>query len=97
MRSAVGSIAIALLVIGGAAIAFGIGDGAQFGGPCLRVGVLMALVWLAHPQLRQMPPWLPIAAIALALVLAFRPKLFPIGLIIVVALWFLRPRRGKSR
>jgi hypothetical protein len=97
MRPAIGLIAILLLVIGGVLLVFDLGDGQQIGGPCLRVGILMSLVWMSEPQLRRLPRWLPIAVIALAVVLALRPKLFLVSLVIVVALWLLRPRGGRSR
>ena len=97
MRPAIGLIAILLLVIGGVLLLFNLDSGQQIGGPCLRVGILLTLVWFAEPQLRRLPPWLPIAVIVLAIVLAWRPKLFPIGLLIVAALWFLRPRTHNPK
>lgn len=95
MRPAIGLIAILLLVIGGVLLLFNFESGEQIGGPCLRIGILMVLVWMAEPQLRRLPPWLPIAVIVMAIVLAWRPRLFPLGLLIVVVLWFLRPRTKR--
>ncbi len=98
MRYAVGLIAILLLGTGSLLLVLDLEDYSErIGGPCLRVGILMSLVWLAEPQLRRLPWWLPLGVIALAVLLALRPKLFPIGLIFLVALWLLRPRGSKFK
>lgn len=95
MRSAIGLIAISLLVIGAISLAFGVGEGQQLGGPCLRVGIAMGLVWMSHPQLRRLPSWLPWAVIVAAIVLAMRPKLIPLVLVAAMVAWVLRPRGSR--
>ena len=97
MRPAVGLIAIVLLVAGSVALAIGAESMQAFAAASIRVGVVMSLVWLAMPQLERLPRWLPIAVVALAVVLAIRPRLFPLGLVVVLLLWFLRPRNHQRR
>jgi hypothetical protein len=96
MRPALALIAITLLAVGGLLLILKIDVEGQIGGSCLRMGIAMGLAWLAEPQLRRLPRWLPFAVIGLALLLAVRPKLVPIGIFIVAALWLLRPRRRNQ-
>jgi hypothetical protein len=96
-RRKVGLIAIGLLAVGGLLLLVR-ADGATIEGlrgACLSVGVGMALLWLAEPQLRQVPFWLPISIAIVTGVLMFRPKLIPLGLAAVAVLWLIRPRRTK--
>jgi hypothetical protein len=97
MRPAIGLIAITLLVVGAISLAFGFGEGQHIGGPCLRMGIAMGLVWLSEPQLRRLPRWLPFAVIAAAIVLALRPKLLPLVVLAAIVAWVLRPRSHKPR
>jgi hypothetical protein len=60
---------------------------------CLRPALVMGLLWLALPQLSQLPRWLTIAVAVAALVVLWRPKALLLVLPILAALWFLRPRR----
>ncbi len=64
---------------------------------CLRVGAVMALVWLAHPQLVRMPAWLLFAVFLLLPILAWKPKLLLLAVPIAIVLAFLRPRAGRGR
>src|SRR5688572_26903099 len=70
-------------------------DSMQVGleGACVRLGIVMAALWLALPQLSRFPWWIGVAvllAVSVA-VLAARPKLCIHALPILAALW--RPRR----
>ncbi len=69
----------------------------QFEAACWRVGALVAVFWLAYPQLYRVPSWLwPALTVSLA-VLAIRPKYFVLAVPIIVALAILRPRIGRRR
>jgi len=67
----------------------------------LRVGLVMAAVWLAWPDLRRMSPWfiglfsvlLPITLI----VIARWPRYLPLFLAIGVVLYLLRPRGNRQK
>lgn len=95
-RPTVGLIAVALFA--GAAILYLIGgndsDHQAFAGAFVRVGAIMAVLWLALPAAQRMRnPWLLGVWIVGAIVLVMRPKLFPWVLLVGVVLYFLRPRR----
>ncbi len=62
-------------------------------GAFLRVGVVMLAIWAAQPQLKRVPPWLFSLAGVLAIVVALRPRWAIIAVPLLVALWFLRPRK----
>jgi cytochrome bd-type quinol oxidase subunit 2 len=72
---------------------------AQWFAAALRVGLVMAAVWLAWPELRKLSPWflglltvlLPITLI----VIAKWPRYLPVFLIGGVVLYILRPRGNR--
>jgi hypothetical protein len=98
-RQKIGSIAIVLLAAGGLLLAVDADSRnvETLRGACLQIGVFMALLWLAEPQLRTLPAWLLPAVVVLPLLLIARPRLFPLGLVAVVVLWFMRPRRRERQ
>jgi len=59
---------------------------------CSRLGPCMAVLWLAYPEVKRLPPWLLATIPALVVVLAVRPRWFLIALPIVIALAVLRPK-----
>ena len=63
-------------------------------GACVRIGAVMAAIWLAHPQLVKLPLWLPEAVVVVAIVVALRPKLIIVALPLILLLLWLRPRKG---
>jgi len=63
---------------------------------CSRLGPFMAVLWLAYPQAKRLPPWLLGAIPLLVLVLAVRPKWFLIALPIVILLAVLRPKGPRN-
>jgi hypothetical protein len=98
-RRKIGLIAIVLLAVGGLLLAVD-ADSRKLEtlrGACLQIGVFMALLWLAEPQLRTLPVWLLPAVVVLPLLLIARPRLFPLGLAAMVVLWFMRPRHRERR
>jgi hypothetical protein len=54
-RHILGIVAIVVLAVG--AVTYG-GDDAAVAGTCLRIGAVLALLWLAMPQLRDVPVWI---------------------------------------
>lgn len=66
------------------------------GGASLRVGVVMAIWWLAYPQASRMPLWLSVAATVTLFLVMLRPKLLLVAIPLLAVLWFLGPRRPRS-
>ena len=98
MRAAIGLFAIVLLAVGVFARLQADESFYGAGGASLRVGVIMAIWWLAYPQAKQVPLWLSVAcAVTLFLVMRW-PKLLLVAIPFLAVLWFLgpRPRRGES-
>jgi hypothetical protein len=60
-----------------------------------RVGILMALFWIAYRDLQRVPTWLLAVIPALLVVLALKPRWFLFLLPLVLALAFLFPRIKK--
>ncbi len=57
---------------------------------CVRVGVMLFLVWLAYPDLKQSPPWLWASVLAAAVLVAWRPRLAAILIPVAVVIQVLR-------
>lgn len=99
-RPTIGIIALALLAVAGASHVWGFG-GEVLEGASLRVGLVMAMLWLALPQARQLKSKLLMAALAaLFAVVAFRPRMLPVLLkvapIFAAALFALSLFRRKD-
>ena len=92
-RPTIGLIAVVLLIAG--FVLRGATD-EGLSAACFRIGVVMALVWLAHPQLENMPRWLVFALCATALVVMRWPRLLVLALPVAVVLWLLRPRPRRT-
>jgi hypothetical protein len=60
-----------------------------------RVGILMALFWVAYRDLQRIPAWLLAVIPALLVVLAVKPKWFLFLLPMALVLAFLFPRIKK--
>jgi hypothetical protein len=96
MRAAIGVFAILLLAFG--IFGHNLSDEALVGaaGACLRVGIVMAIWWLAYPQAQRLPLWLVVtSAIALFVVLRW-PKLLLVVIPLLAILWFLGPRARRK-
>lgn len=99
-RHRVGILAIALLVIGIILELSGAADGGyqQWSAACVRIGILLAVMWLALPRLGLWSSKVFLfGTLFLAVVLAVRPKLFLIALAGVIVVAMLRPRMKKLR
>ncbi len=94
-RPTVGWIALALLI---AAVICGVcwPNDTTWRDGCLRPALVLGLLWLAMPQLREVPRWVMIAVAIAALVVLWRPKLLWLAVPAVFAVWILRPRRSPS-
>jgi len=96
-RHTIGAVAIALLLaVGG----FQIWPPAsamqqELYAACLRMGLLMALWWLAYPQTVRLPMWIWVVIPASVVVVAWRPKLIVWVIPVVVAIAILWPRAKK--
>ena len=93
-RPTIGLIAVVLLAIG---LATRGQSDETLSAACLRVAVVMGILWFAHPQLKNLPRWL-VAASAVGLFVVMRwPRLVVIVLPLVVILWLLGPRAPRGR
>ena len=63
----------------------------------VRIGLVMAALWLAHPQLVKLPAWLPNIILVAAIVVALRPRLIVIAVPLLLLLLWLRPRVSRSQ
>lgn len=95
-----GIIALVLVLAGGAAqLWHAQSEGyQQFASACWRVGVVLAVLWLALPQMRQVRNRFLLAGlIATILVVAKWPKLILPALAALILFAILRPRVQSSR
>ncbi len=94
-RPTVGILALILLVVGAIALVFPGDEGSRqnVAAGCLRVGLILAVVWLALPELtRSTSRWFLLGTIAVAIVLARWPRLIVVVAVFLVAIAILRPR-----
>lgn len=92
----IGIIALALLAAGALLYFFPSDETYAWMGACLRVGPVMCLLWLAWPQLSRMHPWVILGALAGMfglLIFARNPRIWAIGLVILILVARLRPRK----
>jgi hypothetical protein len=98
-RLAIGLIAIVLLLI---AVVLQIGqwedpNAADLESACLRIGAVMAVIWLAYEHLHRVPAWLWFSLPVLLFALARRPQWLLFLVPLVIALAILRPRPNSRR
>ena len=99
-RPTVGILALILLIA--AAVLYlwpQLGDSnQQLLSACLRVGAVLAALWLALPQVTRPRSWWILGATFLTVLIVARwPKLFWVPLVALIALAILRPRFGAPR
>ncbi len=68
----------------------------QLEAACWRLGALLAVLWLAWPQVCRIPPWLVGSVVAPLVILAVKPKLIVLAVPIIIALAILKPRFGRK-
>jgi len=93
-RATIGAISLTLFVV---ALVLWVTDpssSAGLGPACVRVGILLAVVWLAHPQLVTLPRWLTITIVGALAVVCWKPKALLFALPVLVILAVMRPRWG---
>jgi hypothetical protein len=62
---------------------------------CVRVGIVMGVLWLAQPQLVMLPRWIALTILGAMAVVAWRPKALLFALPVLVLLAVMRPRWGR--
>jgi hypothetical protein len=98
-RPTVGVLAILLLLAGGVMYFAGYDEGnalllqAAF----LRVGAVLAVLWVAHPELSRMRPWMVILFVAALVGVVFVRRLLVPLLIVALLIAVLRPRNKTGR
>lgn len=102
-RPTVGILALLLLIIGAvlylAQYDSGLGSSdnyEQLQAACLRIGAILGVIWLAHPELSRLSPWMLGAVLVSLLVVMRWPKLLIPALIALVAVAILKPRNKRS-
>lgn len=98
-RPLVGIIALLLLIAGGWLTFWPPEEGSyqQLASPLLRVGAILAVLWLALPEVQKPGNlWLTVTLIGSVLFIAWKPKLAPLVLVVVAAIAILRPRKPKQ-
>jgi hypothetical protein len=88
-RPTIGLIAVVLLVVGMATYNQ---QDQTLPSAALRVGLVMAILWFAYPQLASVPRWLAIVGVVGLVVVARWPRLLVFALPVAFVLWLLRPR-----
>ena len=94
-RTKVGLISLVLLLVSAALVVWPLSDPTTHvavQGACVRIGLIMAAIWLALPQLSVLPGWLVALVTLSAVIIAFRPKYAIIAVPLVIAFLVLRPR-----
>ena len=94
LRAKVGILAI-LLLLAAAVLALmpqQSDETAMWAAACRRVGFVLAVLWLALPELQRMSPWYAVAVIGVLIVLARFPRYLVAAVIVAILFLFLRPR-----
>lgn len=93
-RTKVGILAL-LLLAAGIGLSLYPDGGAEivtWASGCRRVGLVLAVLWLALPDLQRLPVWYAVAAVGVLIVLARFPRYFLGAVIVAVLVLLLRPR-----
>jgi hypothetical protein len=94
LRAKVGILAIVLLL---AAVILSVmpeqsDQTAMWAAACQRVGFVLAVMWLALPELQRMSPWYAVAVVGVLIVMARFPRYLVAAVIVAILFLFLRPR-----
>jgi hypothetical protein len=98
-RHAIGIIALVLVLIGvvlRCTPAKPVGT-VELEATCLRIGPLLAAVWLAYDQLKRVPLWAWIASPVLLIVVARWPRALWVLIPALVAVAILKPKARTRR
>jgi hypothetical protein len=98
-RPTVGVLAILLLLAGGVMYFAGYDEGSALllQAAFLRVGAVLAVLWVAHPELSRMRPWMVILFVAALVGVVFVRRLLVPLLIVALLIAVLRPRNKTGR
>ena len=98
-RHAIGTIALLLLLVAGWFVIWPpTGPNSQdLEAACLRIGIVLGLIWLAYSHLERVPNWLWYTLPFALLALARRPQLLLLLIPLAVVLAILRPRPTPRR
>jgi hypothetical protein len=94
-RPTVGILALLLLVSGGIFLALSAEDDSwqTSAAGCLRVGAILAVLWLALPEVtRPVSRWILLAVVVGIFLVARRPQLIVLALVFLAGVAILRPR-----
>ena len=98
-RHAIGIIAVVLLATG-AIVPYVLEESPgtiDLKATCLRIGPLLAVIWLAYEQLKRIPVWLWCTLPVIVVVLATRPRWLLVLVPLLVAAAILKPRVWPRR
>ena len=96
MRATIGLIALVLLAAGLLTRGAANDELLAAGGASLRVGVVMAVWWLAYPQTQSLPRWLTVAGLVGLFLVVRWPRLLLVVIPLLAVLWFLGPRARRD-
>jgi hypothetical protein len=98
-RPTLGVLAIVLLLTGAVMYFSGYDEGTPLlvQAAFLRVGAMLAVLWLALPELRRMRPWMVIVFLAALVGIVFVRKLLIPLIVVGVLVAVLRPRPPRGR
>jgi hypothetical protein len=98
-RPTVGVLAILLLLAGGVMYFGGYeeGNAGLFQAAFLRIGAILATLWVAHPELSRMRPWMITVLVAALIGIVFVRRLLVPLLLLAVLVEILRPRSSPAR
>jgi hypothetical protein len=94
-RPTVGILALVLLISGGVFLSKSANDSSwqNAAAGCLRVGAILAVLWLALPEVsRPLSRWILVAVVVGIFLVARRPQLIVLALVFLAGVAILRPR-----
>lgn len=94
-RPTLGIVTLIVFAIGIGFLVAGDGHQSEFiSNACLRMGILLGVLWLALPDAsRPRNVWLLLALGVTAVLMAFHRRLIPVGICVVLLLAVLTPKR----
>ena len=94
-RPTVGILALLLLIAGGVLLVVPADkdDWLNMAAGCLRVGSILAVLWLALPDVaRPLSRWILVGVVVAVFLIAKRPQLIVLALVFLAGIALLRPR-----
>lgn len=93
-RHIMGILAVCLLIAGGILLFLEAKDSANdfAASMCLRIGLVLAAIWLAYPELRYIPPWMYTIVAAATVIVVIQPKTIFIVIPFLFFIWLIKPK-----